>query len=78
MSRRDGGSVAVSMVTEIQRKGSTSPGIHFTLYDKLSLLTTQLGEATERCQPSLKQGHAGLIMVDCCVCPLSFAIDIVC
>ena len=26
---------------------------------------------------TLKQGYAGLIMVDCCECPLSFAIVIV-
>ena len=72
MSRCNGGSVVMSTVVESQRKGSTLPGIHFALYDTQSLLTTQLGEATERCQPSLKQGHAGMIMVDCCVYLLSF------
>ena len=33
MSRRDGGDVAVSTAMESQRKESTSPGIHFALYD---------------------------------------------
>ena len=78
MFRRDSAGIAVSAAMENQQKGSTPSGIHFALYDKRSLLTTQPEEATERCQPSLKQDHAGLIMVHCCVCLLSFAIVIVC
>ena len=46
MSRRNGGGVAVSTATESQRKGSTPPGIHFAMYNKRPLLTTQLGEYT--------------------------------
>ena len=46
MPRRDGGGVSVSTAMESQQKGSTPPGIHFALYDRRLLLTTQLGEAT--------------------------------
>ena len=32
MSHRDGGGVGVSTAMESQRKGSTTPGIHFSFY----------------------------------------------